>query len=118
MIQTQGLQFIVHHVADVAAARMFYAETLGFAINTDSPTFVQFQNPSGAVFAISLKDDEHTDVELWWAVTDADAAHNELATRGVEILQPLADQPFGRTFAIRDVAGQPLYFFQPHAARA
>ena len=44
-------------------------------------------------------------VSLWIAVTDADALHAQLVEKGVPILLPLADGPFGRFFAFRDPDG-------------
>jgi quinol monooxygenase YgiN len=44
-------------------------------------------------------------VSLWIAATDADALHAQLVERGVPILLPPADGPFGRFFAFRDPDG-------------
>ncbi len=39
----QGLQFVMTHVPDLAAARDFYKDTLGFEVETEMPGFVQFK---------------------------------------------------------------------------
>ena len=41
----QGLSFVIVHVPDVAAARAFYTEKLGFAVDAEQPGFVQFARP-------------------------------------------------------------------------
>lgn len=108
-----GLQFVLVHVPDVAAVRSFYTDTLGFVIEDQQPGFIQFKQPNGATFAIS-EDTSHrlSPVELWWYVDDADAAYNQLVERGVSVVAPLTDMPFGRTFAINDPAGRTLYMLQ------
>jgi quinol monooxygenase YgiN len=44
-------------------------------------------------------------MSLWVAATDADALHAQLVEKGVPILHPPADGPFGRFFAFRDPDG-------------
>lgn len=110
-----NLDFVLLHVPDLAAARTFYTDKLGLAVEDENPAFIQFRRPSGAVFALQSDPaaTSHTGVELWWLVPDADAAHAALKARGVAIAEPLADQPFGRTFSIADPAGNTLSFFAP-----
>ena len=108
----QGLQFVMMHVPDVTAARDFYRDKLGFAVETENPGFVQFRQPeAGAAFA--LGQEGHGDpIELWWYVDDADATSRELTARGVEIVEPPHDMPFGRVFSIKEPAGNTLYILQ------
>jgi len=51
-------------------------------------------------------------VELWWYVDDADATHQELVGKGVTIVDPPHDMPFGRVFSIKEPAGGMLYMLQ------
>jgi predicted enzyme related to lactoylglutathione lyase len=111
-----GLQFVIRHVDDVEAARAFYTEKVGFEVTAEQAGFVQFKGSDGATFAIAGNTDDPYEqpVELWWFVNDADAAHAELAAKGVEIVYPPKDEPFGRAFAIKDpVAGDLRYLLQP-----
>jgi len=118
----QGLQFVMLHVPDVARARAFYTEQLGFAIEDETPDFVQFKRPEagGATVALGKGDaDPATSTELWWFVADADAAHRELVGRGVTTATAPEDAPFGRTFTVRDPGGNVLSMLQlPTAHRA
>lgn len=110
------LNFILVHVNDISKVLPFYTEKLGFEIEDQQPGFVQFKQPlgTGAVLALS-QEGENTpsqQVELWWLVDDADATHAELAAKDVSIVEPLQDQPFGRTFAIQDPLGNRLYMMK------
>ena len=118
-----GLQFVVRHVQDIDAARSFYIEKMGLAVEVEQPGFVQFKAPDGAPFAISLASadpvaaalpgGQSESLELWWYVDDADAVCAELQSRGVEIVFPPKDVPFGRAFAIKDAAGAYSFILQP-----
>lgn len=111
-----GLNFVLVHVRDIARARAYYTEKLGLTVEAESPDFVQFAQPGGqgATFALSLDAEAKPskDPELWWYVEDADAAHAELVSKGVEIASPLEDKPFGRTFAIKDSEGNTVYLLK------
>lgn len=111
-----GLNFVIAHVPSVAEVLPFYTEKLGFEIEDQMPGFVQFKQPhgSGATYALSeegpVKPD--TGLELWWFVDDAEATQAKLRSLDIPIVQPLADEPFGRTLAIQDPAGNKLYLLQ------
>lgn len=110
-----GLNFVMLHVPDVAAARGFYTEQLGFAVEDEAPGFVQFKAPGGgASLAIGTASDQEPvgEVELWWFVDDADATFATLAARQLPIVMPPTDMPFGRAFAVQDPAGHTLRMLQ------
>lgn len=118
-----SVQFIVRHVSEIAAARAFYTEKLGFKVEAEQPGFVQFTAPDGAPFAVSLASADpvakelpggHSEpLELWWYVDDADATYAELEAKGVEVVFPPKDMPFGRAFAIKDATGAYCFILQP-----
>ena len=115
---TNGLQFVLVHVTDLAAARAFYTEKLGLTVAAEQPGFVQFAQPGGigAWFALSAEDPNarpFSDPELWWYVDDADTACATLKDRGVEIVEQPHDMPFGRVFTLHDPAGATLYMLEP-----
>jgi predicted enzyme related to lactoylglutathione lyase len=111
-----GPDFVLLHVPDIAAAKQFYTETLGYGVEAESPEFVQFANTGGATLALGVEG-AGDPVELWWFVSDADATYADLQARGVEIVHPPADQPFGRTFSVKDVSGNMVNLLQlPTAA--
>lgn len=114
-ISTNGLQFVFLHVPDVAATRAFYTAKLGFAIEAETPSFVQFAQPNGQGASLALGQETETtskEPELWWYVDDADATYAALVAQSVEVVTPPADMPFGRIFAIKGPDGQVLNFLQ------
>ena len=116
MNMLQGLQFVMVHVADVQQARAFYSEKLGFVVEDEQPDFVQFKAPQGATLAIAKGEVKPTaegeGIELWWFVDDADATYAELVAKDVQVGSQPIDEPFGRTFSLKDPAGNSLYMLQ------
>jgi len=100
--------FAVQYVSDIAAARRFYVEVLGLAVERTHPTFIQF-----ASFAIA-SDESMTgsrETELYWLVDDAAAAFRRLSTTA-EVSLPLTQKPFGKVFGIKDPSGHPCYLLE------
>jgi predicted enzyme related to lactoylglutathione lyase len=112
-----GLNFVVAHVPNLAEARTFYTGKLGLTVTGEQPGFVQFAQPEGqgATFALSEAADAKpvADPELWWYVESADATYAALVKAGVTIASEPKDEPFGRTLAIKDPAGNTIYLLQP-----
>ena len=111
-----GLNFVLAHVPSIAAVLPFYTEKLGFEIEDQLPGFIQFKQPNGQGAAYALSEEGHVEprssVELWWFVDDAEATLAQLQARDAPIVEGLADQPFGRTLAIQDPAGNKIYLLQ------
>jgi predicted enzyme related to lactoylglutathione lyase len=113
-----GLNFVIVHVNDIEEARNFYTEKLGLEVEDEAPNFLQFKQPGGdgATLAVShepsIRPAQGKDIELWWFVDNADTAYADLSSKGVEIAQGLKDEPFGRTFAIKDPSGNTFYMLQ------
>jgi catechol 2,3-dioxygenase-like lactoylglutathione lyase family enzyme len=105
--------FAVESVSDIEAAKRFYVDVLGLAVERDSPTFVQFKDAAGANYAIS--NDEplggRRELELYWLVDDAEAAFRELSQKA-EVSLPLKQMPFGKVFGILDPDGQRQYLLE------
>lgn len=111
-----GLNFIIAHVPSVEQVLPFYTEKLGFEIEDQLPGFVQFKQPKGEGATYALSEEGHVEpkssVELWWFVDDAEATQARLQELDIPIVEPLADQPFGRTLTIQDPAGNKIYLLQ------
>jgi catechol 2,3-dioxygenase-like lactoylglutathione lyase family enzyme len=100
-------------VDDLPAARDFYAGFLGFDVAMDEAGFTMFASPSNRTAQITVTDRHnpgqdrgisgaHVSVE----VADVDALHTEAVRRGLEIVYPLTDEPWGiRRFFVRDPGG-------------
>jgi len=109
-----ALNFVILHVRNIAAARDFYAETLGAGLEGESPAFVQFQPTGGASFALQ-QDDQPVptqNIELWWEVTDVDAEHAALLKREVEMVGGPEDRPFGRVLSFKDPEGNVVNLYR------
>ena len=111
------MNFVLVHVPNLAEARTFYTEKLGLTVAGEQPGFVQFAQPggNGATFALSEATDARpvADPELWWYVENTDATYAALAKAGVTIANEPKDEPFGRTLAVKDPAGNTIYLLQP-----
>ena len=97
---------------DLEASKTFYAEQIGLTASPHNPPGAVVFNTEPVPFAIRtpMADLNATSklgwgVSLWIAATDADAFHAQLVEKGVPILLPPADGPFGRFFAFRDPDG-------------
>jgi catechol 2,3-dioxygenase-like lactoylglutathione lyase family enzyme len=107
------LELVCVPVSDVDRAKEFYVDKVGFAADhdhrvTDSLRFVQL-TPPGSGCSISLGEGLTTMVPgslegLQLVVDDADAAHDELAARGVEV-SDVDEQPWGRFVYFKDPDG-------------
>ncbi len=100
--------FVLEYVTDIEAAKQFYVEVLGLQVERYHPTFVQFSN-----FAIASDESMsgNREPEVYWLVADAQAAFDDLSQKR-QVIFPLKQMPFGKVFAIKDPAGQPLYLLE------
>ncbi|MGP4001105.1 VOC family protein [Streptomyces sp. 8N706] len=85
---------------DPERSRAFYGEALGLAIHREFGTgpergTVYFLG--GGFLEVSGRSAEPPapGLQMWLQVADAEAAHEELAARGVEILRPPKKEPWG-----------------------
>lgn len=101
-------------VADVDRAKDFYVNKVGFNADHDqTPTegirFVQCTPPGSScsiAFGTGLGFSTSARPPLMLVVDDADAAHDELAARGVEV-SDVDEQPWGRFVYFTDPDGNP-----------
>lgn len=115
---TTNLDFIALHTADLAAARRYYTEILGFALAQNSPpNAAVFQHASGASLAVRLPQPHEvqqppfgTGVSVWFGVPDAAQHHQQLTKRGAQVLTPPMPGPFGMMFSIQTPDGHTLTF--------
>ena len=107
------LELIAVPVTDVDRAKRFYTEQVGFNADhdhkiSDELRFVQL-TPPGSACSIALGTGL-TDAQpgsatgLQMVVSDIEAAHDQLATRGVEVSE-VQDFPWGRFVFFKDPDG-------------
>ncbi len=101
-------EYVLEYVTDIEAAKRFYVDVLGLKVERQHPTFVQFTH-----FAIASDESLSGDrsPENYWVIDNAEEAYKELSGKA-EVVLTLTQKPFGKVFAIKDPAGQPLYLVE------
>jgi catechol 2,3-dioxygenase-like lactoylglutathione lyase family enzyme len=105
-------------VSDIAAVSTFYQAHFGFRSLFDSDWYVHLQSTEDESVNLAIMDCEHdtipevarstmaTGMLLNFEVPDAAQVYDTLQAKGLPILLPLRDEPFGqRHFITRDPAG-------------
>ena len=100
-------------VDDLAKSREFYAGFLGFDVAMDEPGFNMFASPSNRTAQITVAERDNPGLDRGVSVAqvsveveDVNALHAEAVRRGLEIVYPLTDEPWGiRRFFVRDPGG-------------
>lgn len=120
-------EFRVHPTlpaVDMARAKRFYAETLGFAIETENPAGVMFSSAGGTRLTVFTTPNPnragHT--QAGWEVTDIENVVSDLKARGVvfeeydfpnlKTVNGIADTPAGRAAWFKDSEGNTLGLIQ------
>lgn len=93
----------------IEESRSFYTGFLGFSIGMDMGWVITFVSPSNPSAQITLmRGDESASVQpqITIEVDDVDHAHTKAAERGLRIVYPLTDEPWGvRRFFVADPNG-------------
>ena len=100
-------------VEDLDKSREFYAGFLGFDVAMDEEGFTMFASPSNRTAQITVADKDNPGQDRGISVAkvsveveDVDALYGEAVRRGLEIVYPLTDEPWGiRRFFVRDPDG-------------
>ncbi len=114
-------------VDSVDRARAFYVDQLGFGhmmgmLGKDGQLdfctvtlagakvmLMRSQQPTEGTSATASK----RPVEIYLEVSDVDAYHKQLATKGIKVTSSLTDQWWGdRTFTVMDPFGYQIWFYQ------
>lgn len=96
---------------DLAASRALYVDLLGFEVAMDDPGFLMLRSastPTTQLIVISeaAADQAGRSVDISIEVADVDEAHAQAQQRGLPIVYPLTDEPWGiRRFFLRDPDG-------------
>ncbi len=108
-----GPDFISLQVRDLATAAAFYEQRLGLSRAVASPPGAVLFDTQSIPFAVRERlpstdldaGQPGLGVAVWLKVAAAQVLHDQLAERGVTIVAPPFDGPFGRTFSISDPDG-------------
>lgn len=118
-------------VDDVAAVSAFYRAHFGFRPLFESAWYVHLQSAEDGTVNLAILDGNHETIPaeargqrasgllLSFEVPDATAVCTALTAKGLPMLLPLRDEPFGqRHFITRDPAGVLIDVIQPIAPSA
>jgi catechol 2,3-dioxygenase-like lactoylglutathione lyase family enzyme len=98
-----------HRLRHPEASRGFYVELLGFQVAMDMGWIMTFVSPSNPTAQVSvIREDASAPVvpQITVEVGDVDAVHAKAVRRGLEIVHPLTNEPWGvRRFFVRDPNG-------------
>ena len=98
---------------DPAGTRAFYVDFLGFEVRMDEDGFLMLASPSVPTTQLIVCWDHETamdpsvqSVDISTEIADVDAAHADAVARGMHIVYPLTDEPWGvRRFFVREPSG-------------
>ena len=113
MAKLRGPDFINLQVRNLPTSRAFYTDTLGLTVDPqfDTPEVTVFDTNSipFALSAAKVNLDEAPQpgwgVALWLDCDNVNELHARLEAKGVTIITPPFDGPFGRTFVFADPDG-------------
>jgi catechol 2,3-dioxygenase-like lactoylglutathione lyase family enzyme len=117
--------YSVHVVADLEAARAFYVEHFGLSVIFEADWYVQLHGATPAVQLAFIRPGHETvpaafrdtlarGVLVSIEVGDATALARRFAARGVPLVYPLTDEPFGqRHFMVVDPSGLLVDVIEP-----
>ena len=108
-------------VKEMERSISFYAQQLGFDVEFRVEDFYTGLVKDG--FSIHLKlgcpseeertnKKENNDLDIVFNVQGVDELYREYLEKGIEIVQPLCEQPYGREFYISDPDGYILAFLE------
>jgi predicted enzyme related to lactoylglutathione lyase len=108
-------------VADIDHAIEFYTNKLGFALDFRFEDFYAGIIKDG--FSIHLKSGnplpaerksrrENENLDIVFSVTGVEDLYHEFLNKGIDIVQPLCDRPYGKEFYIADPDGYILAFLE------
>jgi predicted enzyme related to lactoylglutathione lyase len=97
------------HAEDPSVTRGFYEEVLGMEVVMDHGWITTFAAPDRPGVQLSVMGADASapvSASVSVEVDDVDAVHAEAVRRGLEIVHPLTDEPWGvRRFLLRDPTG-------------
>ena len=98
---------------DADATRALFRDVLGFASVDAGHGWLIFALPPAELAVHPESDGGEGHAELYLMCDDIDATVRDLATKGVELTRPIAEQRWGRVTAISLPGGGQLGLYQP-----
>ncbi len=100
--------------SEPAGTRAFYEDFLGFRVSMEQDGFLMLVSPSEPTTQVivawdhpSVMDPQVHRIDISVEVQDVDAAHADAVARGLDIVYPLTNEPWGiRRFFVREPSGK------------
>jgi predicted enzyme related to lactoylglutathione lyase len=111
----------------LAEVKQFYLEHFGFETTFANDQYLGLRSAGDGAIELGFmvpcdqNEPEYTGrgITFGMEVEDVDAEHERLSGRGLEVVRPLQDNPWGdRSFVVMDPAGVALYINKPIAPSA
>jgi predicted enzyme related to lactoylglutathione lyase len=114
MTETQGIQTILHPVADLEKAKPVYAALLGLEPQHDAPYYVGFEAAGQHIGLVPGGGPQGmTTPVAYWHVADIEAKLAEVTSAGATVKEPARDVGGGRLVAtVTDADGNVLGLLQ------
>jgi catechol 2,3-dioxygenase-like lactoylglutathione lyase family enzyme len=99
---------------DPEGSRAFYVDFLGFTVGMQQPGFLMLRSATVPTTQVILAwadpdvmDPQVHRLDISIEVEDSGAAHAEAVARGLDVVYPLTDEPWGvRRFFVREPSGR------------
>ena len=106
---------VILHSRDAAADRAFFRDVLGYAHVDAGDGWLLFKLPPAELGVHPADAPSH---EFFLMCDDVETTRAELAARGVEFIEPVSDQGWGRTTTLRLPGGGLLGLYEPRHEKA
>jgi catechol 2,3-dioxygenase-like lactoylglutathione lyase family enzyme len=128
-MRIDGFESLILFVADLASARAFYVDALGLPVLFEDEIVVVVGGPAGRV-VLHRNDRGHNERGIFpsgptvggaavrFAVEDPDACEREASERGMTVVWPAQDAPWGRFLVLADPDGRSVVLARMRAAPA
>ena len=98
---------------DPDGSRAFYEDFLGFGVGMQQPGFLMLKSPNVPTTQVllawadpNMMDPQVHRIDMSIEVEDSGAAHADAVARGLDVVYPLTDEPWGiRRFFVREPSG-------------
>jgi predicted enzyme related to lactoylglutathione lyase len=90
------------------ASRQFYVDVLGLEVAMDMGSIVTLVSPSNPTAQVTLMSEDSSAIlpQISIEVSDVDDVHSRAVSRGLKIVYPLTNEPWGvRRFFVADPSG-------------
>jgi catechol 2,3-dioxygenase-like lactoylglutathione lyase family enzyme len=126
-MQVEGFESIIFYVSNLTAARNFYVDILGLPVLFQDEIVVVAGGSAGRI-VLHRNDRGHDErgifpagltpggAALRLSVADPDACESEARERGIPVLWPAQDAPWGRFAVLKDPDGRPVVLARMRAA--